>query len=194
MYYYVQKGIFIMKNNKTLIFLGFILLYAIGVLIGSLRQVKVENQGEMYEYLEGAVGGYNVSLQDSIKSIFKDNLKLFVLLLIGGFFVIGTPILAVVAAGRGYSAGFAVTTVLRYYGIRGLLFCISNFISAAVIVPLISWYAVISVVNLKKHRFDRREFIKRFLTQMAIILPILALDSLARGFLSFFFIKIASGG
>ena len=178
-----------MRKFKGIFFLIFLLLYVIGVCIGSGRLILVDNQSGMYEYLEGAVSGYSVTVTESIKSILEDNMKLFLCLLVGGFFLIGPLILCAVMVIKGYFAGFAITAVLRLFGIRGLLFCTANLISAIIIVPALCWYSCKSVENIKEMRYDRREFLKRFFVLSLVILAGLVIDGVIRGYLSAILMK-----
>lgn len=194
MYYYVQKGIFCMRNKKGILFFIFLLLYGLGVCIGSTRQVLVGDQNGMYEYLEKAISGYDVTAMDSVKSILKDNIKIFLCLLIGGFFLAGPVVLCGVMLVKGYTAGFAITAVLRLFGIKGITFCIANIISAAIVVPAMCWYSSNSVVNILELRYDRREFLKRFFVLLAVILLVILADSGIRGFLSALFMQFTPNG
>ncbi len=189
-----KRGFFYMKNLKGIIFLVFLLLYGIGVCIGSTRQVLTPNQSGMYEYLEGAVLGYDVPASESVKSILKDNMKLFFCLLVGGFFLVGPVVLGAVMLIKGYSTGFAITAVLRLFGIRGLIFCMANLISAIIIVPALCWYSCKTVENIKEMRYDRREFLKRFFLLLIVIFIVLIIDSGIRGYLSAILMKLAANG
>ena len=71
-YYHVQKGIFIVKNLRMVLFAALFGIYIIGVVTGSIHQVKTDNQAEMYSYLDTAVSGYEAEVADSIKSVAKD--------------------------------------------------------------------------------------------------------------------------
>lgn len=181
-----------MRNFKGIMFLVFLLLYAVGVCIGSTRQVLVDNQSGMYEYLEGAVSGYDIQASESIKSILKDNMKLFLCLLVGGFFVVGPVVLGAVMVIKGYSAGFAITAVLRLFGMRGLIFCMANIISAIIVVPAMCWYSCKAVENIKEMRYERNEFLKRFIILAIVMLLILIIDGLTRGYLSAVFMSFGN--
>jgi len=183
-----------MRNFKGIIFLTFLLLYGIGVCIGSARQILVSDQQGMYEYLENAMSGYDVTAMESVKSVLKDNMKLFFCLLVGGFFLVGPVILTIVMLVKGYSVGFAITTVLRFFGMRGLVYCMANLISAAILVPVMCWYSCKSVENVKEMRYDRQDFLKRFFFLSLVILVVLVIDSGLRGYLSALFLKIGNNG
>ncbi len=183
-----------MQNKKGVTFLIFLLLYGVGVCIGCTRQISVSDQSGMYEYLEQAMSGYNATAMESVKSIFKDNMKLFLCIAIGGFFLIGPVFLGGVMLVKGYSTGFAITAVLRFFGLYGITFCIANLISAGFVVPMLCWYSCNCVLNIKEMRYDRREFLKRFFVLLAIMLVVVIVDSGVRGFLSAMLMKFASGG
>ena len=133
--------------------------------------------------------GYSVTAMESIKSILADNIKLFLCLLAGGFFLIGPLILCGVMVIKGYFAGFAITAVLRLLGIRGLLFCTANLISAIIVVPALCWYSCKSTENIKEMRYDRRGFLKKLFLMALIILVVLVADSIIRGYLSAMLMK-----
>lgn len=183
-----------MRNKKGILFLIFLTLYVIGMCIGSARQVLAPNQIGMHEYLEQAITGYDVTVTESVKSIFKDNSKLFLCVAVGGFFVVGPVLLGIVMLTKGYMAGFAITAVLRCFGVYGLIFCVANLVSAAIVVPMLGWYSCNSVVNIQEQRYDRREFIKRFLVLLAIIAVVLLADCGIRGCLSAILMKFAPKG
>ena len=181
-----------MIKFKKITFIVFVALYSIGVCVGCIRQTRTDNQRDMYEYLESAVSGYNVPIGESIKSILENNLKLMAFLVAGGLFLVGPIILAGVMLSKGYAAGFAITSILRLFGMRGLLFCIANLVSVAIIIPAISWYSCVSLVNILNNRNDRKEFLKRFFLLFAIMIPVVLVDGVVRGFLSAILMNFAS--
>ncbi len=191
MYYYVQKGIFYMKKFKLVVFFVFIALYVIGTLIGSVSLVGNKNQVEMYEYLEGAVSEYNVQTWESIKQILEGNLKTFALLVFGGMFLLGPVVMAGVMVIKGYTTGFAITAMLRLFGMRGLTFCIANLLSCAIIIPAIAWYSCEAITNILNNRYEKNTFMKCFLVRLLVMIPILLIDGVLRGFLSSILMKLA---
>lgn len=180
-----------MKNFKTVVFFVFIALYTLGIFVGSVSLVGNKNQVEMYEYLEGAVSGYNVPIGESIKQILEDNLKTFVILVAGGMFLLGPVVMAVFMVVKGYTTGFAITAVLRLFGMRGFAFCVANLISCAIIIPAISWYSCTSLSNIINNKQDKSIFMKQFFVRLLIMIPILLIDGVFRGFLSSILLKLA---
>ena len=192
MYYYVQKGIFIVVDLKKILIIVFIILYALGMVFGCLEQISTENQNDMYTYLEDSISAYDVPVSESVKSILLDNAKLFAVLVAGGLFMIGPILLVVLVFLKGYSTGFAVISILRLFGIRGMLLCAANIMSAAVIVPAVCWFSAMCCVNILTNRYDRKTFLKRFFVLIAFMLPIMLLDGFVRGALSSLLMKIGT--
>ena len=183
-----------MKNFKVILFLIFILLYSVGIVAGCIGQVGTENQRDMYEYLEGAVSGYDTSTSESIKAVLSDNIKVFGLLAVGGLFLLGPLVLSCVVLMKGYSTGFAITTILRLFGMRGFLFCGANILSSAIIIPAMAWYSCQAIFNILNNRYERKDFIKRYILLIIIMIPVFLSDSVLRGLLSSILIKFASSG
>lgn len=168
-------------------------IYIIGVVTGSIHQVKTDNQAEMYSYLETAVSGYDAEVADSIKSVAKDNAKMLLLASPGAFFRIGVPGIAAVMLLKGYATGFAVTAVLRLYGMRGLLLCSANFISLAILIPALAYYGTAAIGNLIYNRDEKKKFLKKAVLLFMFITLMFALDSALRGIFSAFFTDMAAG-
>ncbi len=181
-----------MKNIKKILFFVLISVYAAGVCIGSISQIKTHKQDEMYEYLAGAVTEYKVTVPDSIKSVAKDNAKTLLIMMIFAFFKVSGIATAVIILLKGYSAGFAITTMLRLYGIKGLFFCSANLISALILIPALSYYGGVCTHNLINYRDDRKVFLKKYLYLMILLTSIFCVDSVLRGFFSSIFMRLAA--
>ncbi len=180
-----------MKRFKLVVFFVFIALYVIGLSVGSVSQVGNKNQGEMYEYLEGAVSEYNVTVGESIKQILQDNIKTLVLLALGGVFLLGPVVMVVLVVIKGYTTGFAITAMLRLFGFRGITFCLANLLSCAIIIPALSWYSCAVVTNILDNRYEKKTFFKCFFVLILVMVPILLMEGVIRGFLSALLMKLA---
>lgn len=180
------------KNLRTIVFFVFLCAYAFGVCIGSVRQVKTERQTEMYEYLSGAVSGYKSSPASGIKRVAEDNAVLLGVLAISGVF---KPMMALgvgTVAVKGYATGFSITAMLRLYGMKGLIMCTANLLSAMVVVPAIAYYGAMSAENLARNKSEKN-FYKYFIFLILFLTAIFCIDSIARGFFSSIFMKFAPG-
>ncbi len=182
-----------MKNFKLFLFFIFLAIYAVGVGTGSMRQIKSANQDEMYAYLESGIGEYDVSAVQSIKSVAVDNAKILAVILAGGLFRLGVIAVAGAIFIKGYAAGFAITAVLRFLGIKGMLLCGANLLSAMLLVPTIAYYGSAAMNNLLENRQDKRRFFKNFCVLAIFVFAIFCVDSLSRGFFSSIFMNLAGG-
>ncbi|MDD6736281.1 MAG: hypothetical protein PUE13_08240 [Clostridiales bacterium] len=179
------------KNFRTLIFFVFLALYGLGVCIGGVRQVKTNAQTEMYEYLTGAVSGYDATAASSIKSVAKDNAVLLVVLAVSGLCRPLSVLAAAAMAAKGYVTGFSITAILRLCGLKGIFLCTANLLSVMLTVPAVAYFGASSAENLFKNRGDRI-FYKYYLILLIILTAIFCVDSLARGVFSTIFMKFAA--
>lgn len=181
-----------MKNLRMVLLAAFFGMYIIGVVIGSVHQVKTDRQTEMYSYLETAVSEYDAEAADSIRSVAKGNAGLLLLATPGAFFRTCVPGLAAVMLLKGYAAGFAVTAVLRLYGMRGFLLCGANFISLAMLIPALSSYGAAVVGNLIYNRNEKKKMLKKAALLFLFVVLMLAIDSILRGAFSVLFTDMAA--
>ncbi len=173
-----------MRNKRILFFAIFILVYITGLFAGVVSEIRSDNQAEIYSYLEASVGSYNVPIKSSIRGVFEDNIKMAAVLLLGGLFKISPVISGALLCFKGYTSGFASIASLRLFGIKGLLLCISNFISSMLIIPIIAVFSVLFMENQEEKLDNKWIFYKRYLIFSGIILGIFAIDTVFRGVLS----------
>lgn len=165
------------KNNLALCLLLF--LFTAGMLMGSLYQVNIDEQTEMYEYLKGGVQGYNVGILGSIKAVCRDDVAELCILLVSAFLPFGVILAGGVLAFRGFMTGFALTAALRAYGIGGILLCLGNIASALVVVPCVMLYGIfILSSSYTKSR------VKLFFFCAVFLIILFLLDSVLKGALS----------
>lgn len=180
-----------MKNTKVWLFALLLLIYIAGISAGSIRQAKAENQTEMYEYLKNSVSGYEETAAKTIKSVAKDNLKLLIPLAAAGLFKAGTAVVGAAVLLKGYSAGFAVTAVLRVYGLKGIVLCGANVLSALCIIPATALYGCMTAETFIGRRYERGNFLKKYFFFLFALAAVFAADCFLRGFLSTVFMKYA---
>ena len=179
-----------MRNLKLLLFFIFLGVYALGIAIGGIRQVKSENP-DMYEYLSGAVSEYAPAAVKSIKSVASDNVKLLAVLALGGLFKAGIILIPAAMLLKGYTAGFSITAVIRLYGIKGLILCGANILSVMLLIPSIAYYGSVTSYNLLQNPMTKGEYLKKYFLILIFLTAIFCIDSLLRGFLSSTFMKFS---
>ncbi|MBR4173545.1 MAG: hypothetical protein IKR46_04150 [Clostridia bacterium] len=180
-----------MKKLRKLLFLALFLLYTAGVFIGAVREAKLPNEAEMYEYLENGIEGYDTEPQNGIKTALKDNGGMLVLAAVGGFFKPLVWLLALSVLIKGYLTGFSIMAALRLYGAKGIILCIPNIISAAILIPSVLCYGGI-IAGDRLGNAERRAFYRRFILATIFLAAIFCADAVIKGAVSPIFVKWAS--
>ena len=181
-----------MKNIRIIVFCILIFTYIAGIGIGSIAQIKTVKQEEMYSYLDSAVSQYSTTAAKSIKSAFFGNAKVLPFLAAGGLFKAGIVLIGGVLFVKGYAAGFAMTAVLRFYGMRGLMLCGGNIVSMMIFVPAAAYFGCAVFGCLTEKKYSRKKFLKHFLIMLLLLIIALCTDSLIRGSLSAVFMNFST--
>lgn len=181
-----------MKRIKVCLFFILLSLYTVGITLGSISQVKTDRQEEICDYLNSAVTDYQTTASKSIKSVASDNLKVFILAAVVGLFKFGVGIVAALVLWKGYAAGFSITAILRLYGMRGLVLCGANIISALMIIPVLAYYGSVSAYSLIWDYREIKQKRKMYVVLIVLLFVVLLADSFMRGFLSSIFMKYAA--
>ncbi|MCR4693346.1 MAG: hypothetical protein K5664_05645 [Firmicutes bacterium] len=180
-----------MNNLRKLLFLLMLLIYSSGVLIGAVREIHAQNQSEMYEYLKDGINAYDTASASGVKSAAKENVKILALLAIGSLAGPLAWIVGVAMFIKGYTGGFSVMAVLRLYGIKGSLLCISSLFSAAILIPAASYYGALNARGLLLKE-EKRSYYKKMFVSTIFLGAIFCADALIKGAASPIFIKWAS--
>lgn len=125
-----------MEKRGVIVFCLLTLMYFIGAVAGSICQVKLTDQSEMYQYLTNAVAGYELNVWESFKASMTDNTAEFAVLLIASFLPFGAWIVGIALSVRGFLTAFAVTASMRIYGAWGLLLNAGSILSALLVIPV----------------------------------------------------------
>lgn len=174
-----------MEKKNSLAFFVFTILFTVGILAGSLYQVRIDEQTEMYEYLKSGISGYDVGIGGSIKAVCRDNFTELCALLISAFLPFGVLVVGVVLAIRGFMTGFAITAVLRTYGFFGMSLCIGNIVSALIVVPCFTGFGIFVLEN-----YNTKSRVKLFLISTAFLVFVLLCDAVLKGALSVIFTRL----
>lgn len=180
-----------MKRLRNVLIITLFIIYAVGVLAGAVREVKMPDAAEMYEYLEKGIEKYDTTAANGVKTAATDNLKFFSLLAVGSLFKPFIWLIAVAMLVKGYLTGFSIMAAMRLYGIKGLFLCIPNIVSAAVLIPASIYYGGINGSGLL-NRYGKNGFYKKFLWATIFLAAIFCADTLIKGAASPIFVKWAS--
>lgn len=173
-----------MKRKNIIIFYSLITLYIIGIFAGSLWQVHINEQTEMYQYLKNGVNSYNESIKESITAVAKDSIPELSLLFLSAYIPYGIIILYGAVAIRGFMASFAITAALRTFGISGVILCIGNVASMVFTIPCLVFFGIFL------HNKDNLPRYKLGLIILLFLLLILLTDCFFKGVLSPVFVRL----
>ena len=152
--------------------------YALGIFAGSMYQVKIREQTEMYQYLKNGVAAYGGGMGKGIFAVFSDNLPEFLVLLLSAYLPFGVYAVGVCLGVRGFMTGFALEAALRTYGLSGTVLCLGNVLSAVTC----TLFAGYGVFLYKRAEFTGR--VKLGIFSFLYLLAVLSLDAVIRGGLS----------
>ena len=179
-----------MKKKWEPVFILLILFYALGIFAGAVWEIHAPEQTELYSYLSDGIRGYDTQTLGSIKAAATENMKLLLVLTAGGAIKLLLWLPCATMLIKGYLTGFSVMAALRLYGAKGSLLCITNFLSAAVIIPAAAHYGS---ANMKRMVLGEEKYYKKFFISTFFLAAIFCVDALIKGTLSPIFIKWASG-
>ncbi len=114
-----------------------------------LMNTSGENVNYIKDYLTSFFDGFgeNVKKNQILKNAFIQNLLLAFFIFISGFFKIGTPVVAFCIARKGFIMGFTSASVLRSFGIKGLILNMAYLPTIIISVPAFLFFASISINN-----------------------------------------------
>ena len=92
---------------------------------------------------------------------------------------------------KGYFAGFSIMAVLRLYGIKGCILCVSGLLSAAILIPAACYYGAINAKGLLAGE-EKCEYYRKFFISTIFLAAIFCADAVIKGAMSPIFIKWAS--
>ena len=180
------------KNNKLTIFLVFSAVLT-GIVIGTFSLLKLDEN-----LAKSLIDSVNSSISNSslfaafTKSISSEFLKFFALF-ICGITVFGAPMSVFCLGYLGYTLGFSVGFLMKYYGLAGYLSVIFGIIPHYLI--LLPAYILTGIVGINfsnKLLLGEKQLkndFKLYTAKMIFFAVMIFLSCIIEGFVSSFFIK-----
>jgi len=180
------------ENNK----LTFLIVFSamiMGIIIGSssVARLNQNDATELYSAVKDSIESTGIFTAFS-KSI-SNEFKKFFMLFICGLTVFGSPVSVFVIGLTGYSLGFSVGFLLKYFGLVGLLASFFGIIPHYILLfPAFCCAGVIGINFsnglLMVHKRNA-ENLKAYVAKMIIILLIILIACVIEGFFSSFLLK-----
>lgn len=113
-----------MRRNK-IAYLSTFLLFSIGIVLGAytIKYMGDLNKSELSNYFTSfstSLGEKGIDYQQILFSSLKNNLILFLAIIILGFFIFGYPFILLINLWKGYAIGFTFSFLLTTYEYKGI--------------------------------------------------------------------------
>ena len=183
-----------MKRHKKV---GFLLIFILGIFVlgtvmGSSYATGMEEDvsTEMYDYLCNYFENSARTNKEIFFASFLDNLEIFSVIFIAGFFKFGTVMTTGVVCMEGFVSGFTHGTLIKLMGWKGFLLGASGLFSIMIFVSNLVFYSTFSV-NFAVSR-QKTDIIskKRYMIISAIALTIFCIASVFDGYITTTFMNL----
>lgn len=183
------------KSIKKYIWI-MLLVFTLGIFIGSVYAsgIKGTDADEMYEYLCGFFENNKRSGGEIFLTSFLDNLKLFLLIFVSGFFKIGTPFIMGAGCVEGFISGFTVASLVKIMGTKGMLLNLSSIFSVLIFVISLLFFGAYSMEFGLRGGKSEKNIKKKYIIISSIFLTTFCIASLFDGYITTIFMKFIVTG
>lgn len=183
-----------MKRHKRV---GFLLMFILGIFIlgtvmGSSYAVGLGDaeSTEIYDYLCSFFENSVRSNKEIFFASLFDNIKIFSVIFMAGFFKLGTVMTTGVVCMEGFISGFTHGTLIKLMGWKGFLLGASGLFSILVFVSNLVFYSAFSVnfaISGQKTDIISK---KRYMIISAVALTIFCIASVFDGYITTIFMNL----
>jgi len=183
----MERGSF----NKLLIL--FLMILCLGVGFGSICLMKTDNNHflQIKEHLNSFFYGLEgISKNNVLKNSLYENITLAIVIFICGFFKPGIIVVALCIAKKGFVMGFTSASMLKCFGIKGLLINFTYLPSIIVALPMLMFFSSGSVNALKSNTNIDKKLLLYYILFAIITITIFCVASLLEAYLTTTFMKM----
>lgn len=179
-----------MKHTQKIILFTSSALFFIGILVGTLYMAFSDTDDNLYTYLSQLFISFPAAENHFtvFKSSLWENIRIFIILTVCGFFKLGAVGSFSCCAVKGFVNGFTSAAFIRYYSVRGLLVPLSSLFSTLLFVPSLILFASFSA-NFS-FRKKEKNTIGAFLMLSLIFLAVFCVISFIDGYVTTTFMKL----
>lgn len=177
-------------KNSDLLFIAAFAVLVLGVILGSVYLAYASSYDGIKSYLDGFLQscGDNACFSVFKKSL-RGNLAEFLFVFIAGFFKFGALFSAAAVIRRGFIIGFTVSSFVKLYGMKGLLFMSSTMPVTLIIIPAFLIFAAVSVNFSVSKEKNQKKFLISYIFFGIFIFTIFCIASLGEGYVTTTFMK-----
>lgn len=177
--------------NKLMI--AFLMILCLGIGIGSIYMMRANNEEfwHIKEYLNSffrMIGDLNK--RQVFRNSLYDNIILATVIFICGFFRHGIVGVAVCIAKKGFVMGFTSASMLKCFGIKGLLINIAYLPSILISLPMLVFFSVGSAAVSQNNTNIRKKLLMRYIFFAIITITIFSIASFLEAYLTTTFMKL----
>ena len=173
----------------------FMMMLCTGIGIGSIYLMKVSNENYTYikEYLTSFMNTVdNLSKTTVFKNSLYENIIMVVAIFMFGFFKYGIIAVAACIIKKGFVMGFTSASMLKCFGIKGMLVNVAYLPSIVVALPILMLFSAASVKNDTNNTKIRKKLPINYIIFAIITITIFCVSSFLEAYLTTTFMKILS--
>ncbi len=190
----IGKEDFISKyvKNNGILYIVLMIIFLLGIIIGTLYYKQVVTNEELSSYLEENFSKLQEEPNEDVLGILKDtmtkNIWIAVIFWLLGASVIGIPILLFYISYKGFTLGFTIATVLATYGVTkgNLINFVMLFFQNIVFIPMMM-VAMVSAIRFAINLLKRKKDIKIEILRHTIVCVFCAIGLLISAGIEIFF-------
>ena len=155
-----------LRNKGLRFFLIFMLVaFCVGVVIGSVYAAGIsgEAEKEIEKYLQDFFLGERRVERDIFVSSLLNNLKIFSVIFIAGFFKFGIPFTLGVGCMQGFTSGFTASALIKVMGWQGFFINLSSLLSVLIFALNLLFFGAFSMnyaaFDLKNDMILKKKYI-----------------------------------
>lgn len=177
--------------NKLLILFLMILCFGVGV--GSIYLMKTDNSHflQIKEHLSTFFDGLGgISKNNVLRNSLYENITLAILIFICGFFRPGIIVVALCIAKKGFVMGFTSASMLKCFGIKGLLINFTYLPGIIIALPMLMFFSSGSVNAFRNATNIDKKLLIYYILFAIITITIFCVASLLEAYLTTTFMKM----
>ncbi len=128
--------------------------------------------------------GENIEKNHILKNALSQNLLMALFIFISGFFKICTPAVALCVARKGFVMGFTSASVLRSFGLKGLIINMAYLPTIIIAIPAFLFFASISVKNAYGDTSEKRSFVFSYIIITLVVSLLLCLSAIFEAYVT----------
>ena len=181
-----------MKGQKWVYPILMLSVFAVGIIVGSIYAVNMRESAAaaLDEYISDFLKNSDLQKNSIFLSSLVDNLKVFAIIFIAGFFKIGTPAVLACGVTEGFVSGFTTAAMIKLKAVNGLWISLASLPAALIFVADLVFFGAYSMdfgITLgKKDVFLKKSY---FIFSL-IALTIFCVAALCDGYITTIFMKM----